>query len=307
MYRVLVLYTFMKVDFMRHYSPFGVVTCDILHSRYSRAVGKTAPGILKGSVASVKAFLGSLWAGGSALVLILIICMGIIGGALFSESSSAEPLSAEVLAYTATIRRYADQYGIGEYVSLIQAVMMQESGGKGLDPMQSSESGYNTRYPRIPGGITDPEYSIECGVQAVRASLAAAGVKNPMDMEHIRLALQNYNFGNGYAEWAKDRYGGYSVANAAEFFNMMAARLGWSGDKLGLLPGGSFPLWLRYGYADNGCKHRTAGAGRRASSYFVPETRVIYIQRPLYCSEGTVPGRKSIDYRTFKMLLTVFF
>lgn len=199
----------------------------------AEAAGKTALGILKNGVASVKTFLASLWAGGIVAILIFIICMGIIGGALLSESSSAEPLSAEVLAYTATIRRYADQYGIGEYVSLIQAVMMQESGGKGLDPMQSSESGYNTRYPRIPGGITDPEYSIECGVQAVKASLAAAGVKSPMDMEHIRLALQNYNFGNGYAEWAKDRYGGYSAANAAEFSNLMAVRLGWSsyGDK----------------------------------------------------------------------------
>lgn len=199
----------------------------------AEAAGKTALGILKDSVVSIKTFLASLWAGGAVVVLIFIICMGIIGGALLSESSSAEPLSAEVLAYTATIRRYADQYGIGEYVSLIQAVMMQESGGKGLDPMQSSESGYNTRYPRIPGGIADPEYSIECGVQAVKASLAAAGVKNPMDMEHIKLALQNYNFGNGYAEWAKDRYGGYTAANAAEFSNMMAARLGWSsyGDK----------------------------------------------------------------------------
>lgn len=199
----------------------------------AEAAGKTVLGILKDSVVSAKTFLASLWAGGSVVIFIFIICMGIIGGALLSESSSAEPLSAEVLAYTATIRRYADQYGIGEYVSLIQAVMMQESGGKGLDPMQSSESGYNTRYPRIPGGIADPEYSIECGVQAVKASLVAAGVKNPMDMEHIKLALQNYNFGNGYAEWAKDRYGGYSAANAAEFSNMMAARLGWSsyGDK----------------------------------------------------------------------------
>lgn len=39
--------------------------------------------------------------------------------------------------------------------------MMQESGGKGNDPMQASESGYNTKYPRVPNGITDPEYSIE--------------------------------------------------------------------------------------------------------------------------------------------------
>lgn len=65
------------------------------------------------------------------------------------------------------------------------------------EQMQSSESGYNTRYPREPNGITDPEYSIECGVQAIKDCLQSAGVENPVDMEHIRLALQGYNFGNG--------------------------------------------------------------------------------------------------------------
>lgn len=62
-------------------------------------------------------------------------------------------------AYEPVIRRYAQEYGIPEYVELIKAVMMQESGGQGLEPMQSSESGFNTEYPRERGGITDPEYS----------------------------------------------------------------------------------------------------------------------------------------------------
>ena len=65
----------------------------------------------------------------------------------------------EVEAYEPVIRRYAQEYGIPEYVELIKAVMMQESGGQGLEPMQSSESGFNTEYPRERGGITDPEYS----------------------------------------------------------------------------------------------------------------------------------------------------
>lgn len=51
-------------------------------------------------------------------------------------------------------------------------------------------------------------------------------------MENIKLALQSYNYGNGYLEWAKAR-GGYTLANAAEFSDMMAQRMGWSsyGDK----------------------------------------------------------------------------
>ena len=50
--------------------------------------------------------------------------------------------------------------------------------------------------------------------------------------EILKLALQSYNFGNGYLEWAKAR-GGYTFANAAEFSDMMAQRMGWSsyGDK----------------------------------------------------------------------------
>ena len=65
-----------------------------------------------------------------------------------------------------------------------------------------------------------------------KSCLERAGVKNPLDMENIKLALQSYNYGNGYLEWAKAR-GGYTLANAAEFSDMMAQRMGWSsyGDK----------------------------------------------------------------------------
>ena len=44
-------------------------------------------------------------------------------------------------------------------------------------------------------------------------------------MEHIKLALQGYNFGNGYIAWAQGNYGGYTAANAAEFSDMMAERM----------------------------------------------------------------------------------
>ena len=69
--------------------------------------------------------------------------------------------------------------------------------------------------------------SIECGVQELKADLVSAEVENPIDMERIKLALQGYNFGNGYISWAKTNYGGYSYANAVEFSAMQAQRLGW--------------------------------------------------------------------------------
>ena len=131
-------------------------------------------------------------------------------------------------AYEPIIQKYAKEYGIPEYVELIKAVMMQESGGRGLDPMQAAEGSFNTKYPHEPNGIKDPEYSIQCGVQELKAALTSAEVESPIDMEHIKLALQGYNFGNGYISWAKSNYGGYSYANAVEFSTMRASRLGWS-------------------------------------------------------------------------------
>lgn len=101
--------------------------------------------------------------------------------------------SADVIAYEPTIQQYADQYGMSEYVELIKAVMMQESGGLGTDPMGSSESEHNVRYPRAPNGILEPEYSIYCGILELKDCLIEAEVEKPVDIENIRLALQQYN------------------------------------------------------------------------------------------------------------------
>ena len=48
-------------------------------------------------------------------------------------------------------------------------------------------------------------------------------------MGNIKLALQGYNYGNGFISWARANYGGYSTIAAIEFSDMMAARMGWSG------------------------------------------------------------------------------
>ena len=167
-------------------------------------------------------------AGGGAFLLVFILIVGIIAGAAFSSSSeSSESLSDEVLAYTSVIQQYASQYGIPEYVSAIQAIMMQESGGRGTDPMQCSESPYNTRFPHTPGSITDPDYSIEVGVQTFADCISQAGCSSPQDMDKLKLAWQGYNYGNGYIGWALQR-GGYTEANALQFSQEQAASHGWS-------------------------------------------------------------------------------
>ena len=167
-------------------------------------------------------------AGGGAFLLVFILIVGIIAGAAFSSSSeSSESLSEEVLAYTSVIQQYASQYGIPEYVSAIQAIMMQESGGRGTDPMQCSESPYNTRFPHTPGSITDPDYSIEIGVQTFADCIRQAGCSSPQDLDKLKLAWQGYNYGNGYIGWALQR-GGYTEANALQFSQEQAASHGWS-------------------------------------------------------------------------------
>ena len=197
----------------------------------TKATVRATIAVVKAIIAGTKALISALIAGGwIAVVIILIVVLLGCAGSLFgggSGSNAYTPVSAEVEAYEPLIQKYAKQYGIPEYVELIKAVMMQESGGRGLDPMQAAEGSFNTRYPHEPNGIQDPEYSIECGVQELKAALISAEVENPIDMEHIKLALQGYNFGNGYISWAKTNYGGYSYANAVEFSTMQAARLGW--------------------------------------------------------------------------------
>ena len=197
-----------------------------------KATAKATVAAVKAIIAGTKVLVAAIAAGGWIAVLIIMIvvlfgaAVAMFGGG--SDSNSYTPVSAEVEAYEPIIQKYAKEYGIPEYVELIKAVMMQESGGRGLDPMQAAEGSFNTKYPHEPNGIKDPEYSIQCGVQELKAALTSAEVESPIDMEHIKLALQGYNFGNGYISWAKVNYGGYSYANAVEFSTMQASRLGWS-------------------------------------------------------------------------------
>ena len=190
---------------------------------------KVAKAAVEAAAKTVQSMMAALGAAGAVIVLLLVIIVGIIGGAAFSGSSeSSEALSQEVLSYTSTIQKYANQYGIPEYVSVIQAIMMQESGGRGTDPMQSSECPYNTRHSNSPNAIPDADYSIQVGIQYYADCLKEAGCTSPQDMDKLKLSLQGYNYGNGYITWAIQKYGGYSAENALQFSNEQAASHGWS-------------------------------------------------------------------------------
>lgn len=137
-------------------------------------------------------------------------------------------VSADVERYSDKIQKYAEQYGIPEFASVIKCVMMAESGGRGTDVMQCSECPYNERFSNKPNSITDVDYSIEIGIKYLAECLKQAECSSPTDMARLSLALQGYNYGNGYIGWAQKNYGGYSQANAQEFSTMMKAKLGWS-------------------------------------------------------------------------------
>lgn len=197
-------------------------------SRRDRRLRKLKAAVERAARASTQSALA---AGGGLLLLILplLLLFGAVG-ALFGGSGDLEkaPVSDEVKAYAGLIQLYAAEHGIPEYTELIMAVMMQESGGQGNDPMQASECAFNTKYPNTPGSISDPEYSIAVGIQNLAACLSQAGAGGPEDIDRVSLALQGYNFGSGYISWALANYGCYSELNALEFSSMMAQRLGWS-------------------------------------------------------------------------------
>ena len=199
-------------------------------AKTAQATAKGVKAMAEAAAHAVKAVFAALMAGGGAVFVVLILIVGIIGGAAFLGSSqSSEALSAEVLAHTPAIQKYASEFGIPEYVSAIQAIMMQESGGRGTDPMQASECPYNTQYPNTPGAIQDADYSIKVGVQYYADCVREAGCESPQDMDKLKLSWQGYNYGNGYISWALEKFGGYSEANALQFSQEQAAAHGWSG------------------------------------------------------------------------------
>ena len=199
-------------------------------AKTAKATGRGLKAMAEAAAHAVKAAFAALMAGGGAVLVVLILIVGIIGGAAFlGNSQSSEALSTEVLAHTPAIQKYASEFGIPEYVPAIQAIMMQESGGRGTDPMQASECPYSTQYPNTPGAIQDADYSIKVGIQYYADCVWEAGCQSPQDMDKLKLSWQGYNYGNGYISWALEKFGGYSEANALQFSQEQAAAHGWSG------------------------------------------------------------------------------
>ena len=169
-----------------------------------------------------------------ALLIVAALFVALIAGAVRINRYLAETsyfnngrISDAVRLYEPDIIEAATANGIPEYVLVLEAMMMQESKGRGGDPMQASESHYNTAYPQTVGGITDPKYSIQVGVTFFADLLEKAECVSPEDTDNLLLALQGYNFGDNYIVWARENYGGYSAENARVYSQMMQQEMGW--------------------------------------------------------------------------------
>lgn len=184
--------------------------------RKTRRMGMVVSHLVRNIIAGTKALIAAIAACGTTAIIVVIVCC-LFGAALFlfggGDSSNYIPVSLEVEAYSPTITKYAKEYGISEYTELIKAIMMQESGGKGMDPMDSSGFSYNTKYPN---GITDPDYSIKCGVQKLAALISKNKCESVLDMPGIRKVLEGYNAGDDDETYINDVLKYYPYGNFSD-------------------------------------------------------------------------------------------
>jgi hypothetical protein len=163
-----------------------------------------------------------------ALLASVPVFLLLIAAAVFFFASTRKEviykINAACQSYRPQVEREAAEYGMSDYVDLILALMMQESSGNGPDLLQSSEGAYNTKYPQEPNGIKDTTYSIQCGIQELKYSMEKANVQSPSDIEHIKLALQGYNFGaDVYFAFLEENNTSVWSEESAEAFAEMAS------------------------------------------------------------------------------------
>src|SRR5699024_8747792 len=156
------------------------------------------------------------------VTLIVVFMASLLYGVVYivnQQSSSSiksmvvEPfLTKKVKEYEPTIEKYAKEHGVKNHVDTLLEMMMQETGGRGEDPMQSSAS-----YCGEIGCIDDPEKSIDQDVKYFAESLEAAD-------GDVRLAVQSYNFGKGFSSYVREQETTFSQEIAIEFSQDMYAK-----------------------------------------------------------------------------------
>jgi hypothetical protein len=114
----------------------------------------------------------------------------------------------EVANYVPIIEEELKKVGLDEHTITVAALMMQESRGKGGDPMQASES-----LGLAPNTIRDPQQSIQQGVKYFNRAVTYGDQKN-VDFPTV---IQSYNMGIGYIDFIATNGGRHSEALAKKF------------------------------------------------------------------------------------------
>lgn len=165
----------------------------------------------------------------SPLLFLLVVMMSASDMGTTS-GVAASPLSAKVEQWRPTVEKYCKKYKMDGYVDLVLALMQVESSGNEPDPMQAGEGAYweycvkskdkNGGHSNCLNGIPKGhgECSINAGVQELRDALKAANVESPYDIDHIKVAIQGYNYGmSRWISWIKKHGGKYTLALSQQY------------------------------------------------------------------------------------------
>lgn len=152
------------------------------------------------------------------VIALLSFCFLLISGFMMfmtgdSGTSGTAKVNEKVAAWKPVVVQYAEKYGIPDYVEVVLAIMMIESGGNALDIMQSSES-----LGLPPNSITDPVQSIDVGVKHLSKVIKDAK-KRGLD---YWTPVQSYNYGMGFNTYIAKNGKAYTFELASSFSSNMA-------------------------------------------------------------------------------------
>ncbi|MFP7495113.1 lysozyme family protein [Terribacillus saccharophilus] len=146
-------------------------------------------------------------------LFVLLFFLSVVVDKNDSEQDGGRALSEDVLTYRDTVEQILAETDQQELAPLVLSIMMQESGGRGNDPMQASES----KCGEV-GCIEDPHESVIYGVEHFLRMLEEAdGEKD--------VAIQAYNFGAGFIGFVKGNGGVFTEELAVQFAQKQYANL----------------------------------------------------------------------------------
>lgn len=144
-----------------------------------------------------------------------------------AEVSQTTLLNDQVQSYQQTMIDECNAQGLDlKYVPTLLALMMQESGGRGEDPMQASES-INGQLGNIHDGAT----SIHYGVKNFKERLQ---MLNDAGFTDLRILFQSYNYGAGFISWMQKQGATEWTVDLSERYSLEVLKPtmeqgGWSG------------------------------------------------------------------------------